>query len=193
VLGKDLIIIDQTFFWQSDENKRKYRLSNWSIICRPKDQGGLGIEVLELKNKCLLSKWLFKLLSQEGMWQQLLHNKYLHSIAEAEARPTDSPFWKGILKVKQDFFSIGVFKVGDGSSVRFWEDVWLGDMPLAAQFPFLFNIVRHKNVLVSTVLAQTPINITFRRGLNEHKYNEWLNMCHKLMNVNLTTEQDKFV
>jgi hypothetical protein len=37
------------FFWQSDAHKRKYRLSKWNIICRPKDQGGLGIEVLELK------------------------------------------------------------------------------------------------------------------------------------------------
>jgi hypothetical protein len=48
------------FFWQSDQNKKKYRLSKWNMVCRPKDQGGLGIEVLEVKNSCLLSKWLFK-------------------------------------------------------------------------------------------------------------------------------------
>ena len=36
------------FFWQSDEAK-KYRLARWDIICRPKDQGGLGIENLEVK------------------------------------------------------------------------------------------------------------------------------------------------
>jgi hypothetical protein len=55
------------FLWQSDQHKRKYRLSKWNIICRPKDQGGLGIEVLDIKNKCLLSKQLFKLLNDEGM------------------------------------------------------------------------------------------------------------------------------
>jgi hypothetical protein len=49
------------------------------MICRPKDQGGLGVEVLELKNRCLLSKWLFKLLNEEGVWQEILHNKYLQS------------------------------------------------------------------------------------------------------------------
>jgi hypothetical protein len=43
------------FFWQSDQNKRKYWLSKWNIICRPKDQEGLGIEVLEIKNICLLT------------------------------------------------------------------------------------------------------------------------------------------
>jgi hypothetical protein len=44
------------FFWQSDVNKRKYRLTKWNIVCRPKDQGGLGIEILKIKNRCLLSK-----------------------------------------------------------------------------------------------------------------------------------------
>jgi hypothetical protein len=29
------------FFWQSDENKRKYRLTKWNIVYRPKDQGAL--------------------------------------------------------------------------------------------------------------------------------------------------------
>ena len=27
------------FFWQSDQKKRKYRLTKWNIICRPKEQG----------------------------------------------------------------------------------------------------------------------------------------------------------
>lgn len=82
------------FFWQSDEHKKKYRLIKWNIICRPKDQGGLGIEVLDIKNKCLLSKWLFKLLHEEGVWQELLTNKYLNNktLSQVEAKPTDSQF-----------------------------------------------------------------------------------------------------
>jgi hypothetical protein len=119
------------FFWQSDETKKKYRLSRWNILCRPKDQGGLGIEVLELKNKCLLSKWLFKLLSEEGMWQQLLYNKYLKNktLSQVEAKPSDSQL-KGLMHVKKEFFNRVFFKVGNGMTVRFWEDVWMGDAPL---------------------------------------------------------------
>jgi hypothetical protein len=47
--------------------RKKYRLNKWNIVCRPKDQGGLEIEVHDIKNRCLLSKWLFKLLSEEGV------------------------------------------------------------------------------------------------------------------------------
>jgi hypothetical protein len=73
------------------------------------------------------------------------------------------------MRVKSDFFARGFFKVGCGSTVRFWEDVWLGDSPLAEQYPSLYNIVQHKNVLAATVLAQSPLNICFRRGLNDNK------------------------
>jgi hypothetical protein len=55
------------FLWESDEKKKKYRLAKWDIIFQPKDHGGLGIEVLGLKNRCLLSKWLVKLLTKEGV------------------------------------------------------------------------------------------------------------------------------
>ena len=154
------------FFWQSDHQKKKYRLTKWNIICRPKHQGGLGIEVLDIKNKCLLSKWLFKLLTEEGVWHELLHNKYIGSkIAQIEAKPNDSPFWKGIMRVKDDFFKHISFTLGNGQGIRFWEDPWLGDVPLSAQYPMLFNIVRHKEVLVSQVLAHDHLNIQFRRSL----------------------------
>jgi hypothetical protein len=109
------------FFWQSDGQKKKYKLTKWNIVCRPKDQGGLGIEVLDIKNRCLLSKWLFKLLSVEGVWQEMLSNKYLGSknLSQVQVKPTDSPFWKGIMKVKDDFFQRGSFVVRDGMKTRF--------------------------------------------------------------------------
>jgi hypothetical protein len=112
---------------------QKYRLTKWNIICRPKDQGGLGVEVLEIKNWCLLSKWLFKLLSEEGVLQELLYNKYLKNktLSQVTTKPTDSPFWKGLMGVKEDFFSRGFFKIGNGQRTRFWEDVWLGELPLS--------------------------------------------------------------
>jgi hypothetical protein len=49
-------------------------MTKGNIICRPKDQGGLGVEVSDVKNKCLLKKWLFKILNEESVWQKLLHN-----------------------------------------------------------------------------------------------------------------------
>ena len=184
------------FFWQSDGHKRKYRLTKWNIMCRPKDQGGLGIEVLETKNKALLCKWLFKILSEDaGVWHELIHNKYLHSksLSQVQSRPTDSHFWKGLMKVKNEFLERGSFVVGNGEKTRFWEDIWLGDKPLASQYPSLYNIVHRKQVSVADVLSHAPPpNLSFRRGLSGDKWTKWLHLVERIMQVNLTNQNDVF-
>uniref|UniRef100_A0A453IS93 Reverse transcriptase zinc-binding domain-containing protein n=1 Tax=Aegilops tauschii subsp. strangulata TaxID=200361 RepID=A0A453IS93_AEGTS len=80
------------------------------------------------KNKCLMSKWLYRLETEpEGMWSQILRNKYLHSktLAQVTIRPNDSPFWKGLMRTKDLFFRRIKFVIGNGMSTRFWEDTWL--------------------------------------------------------------------
>jgi hypothetical protein len=37
------------------------------IVSTPKDQGGFGVLNLDIQNKCLLRKWLFKLLNKDGV------------------------------------------------------------------------------------------------------------------------------
>jgi hypothetical protein len=82
------------FFWQSEEHKKKYRLAKWNILCQPKEVGGLGIKNLHIQKRCLLSKWLFKLINEEGIWQNLLRKKYLknETIAQVQKKPGDSHF-----------------------------------------------------------------------------------------------------
>ena len=82
--------------------------------------------------------------------------------------------------------------VGDGKGIRFWEDTWLGDAPLAEQYPSLYAIVRHKNVVVNDVLSHAPLNIGFTRTLTGNKWTVWLQLVEKLMGVNLTNEPDSY-
>jgi hypothetical protein len=93
---------------------------------------------------------------------------------------------RGVLVVEEDGTVVVV-------SVRFWEDVWLGKTSLAQQYPSLYNIVQRKNVLVANVLSQTPLNIGFRRVLNDHKWNQWVHLCQRLMSIQLNNDQDKFM
>jgi hypothetical protein len=59
-----------------------------------KNQGGLGIHNLDIKNTTLLNKWLFKLLTTKGTWQQILYKKYLgsKSLSQFQWKNKDSPF-----------------------------------------------------------------------------------------------------
>jgi hypothetical protein len=87
------------------------------VVCRPKDQGGLGVHDLEVKNSALLGKWLFKLLTEDGVWQTLLKRKYIGS--KAVWKPRDSHFWAGLMATKKFFFCYGTFSTKDGSQIRF--------------------------------------------------------------------------
>jgi hypothetical protein len=73
--------------------------------------GGLGVSNLAVKNISLLSKWLFKLLNEEVMWQQLLKNKYLgkKSLSQISRRQGDSQFWSDLVNIKDQFLRWGHF------------------------------------------------------------------------------------
>jgi len=182
------------FFWQNDQHKKKYRLVRWPIIYQPKEQGGLGIQNLEIQNKCLLNKWLYKLLNEDGIWQELIRNKYIKNktLSQVTKKPGDSHFWMGLMGVKEQFLRLGRFKVSDGSQIRFWEDRWLGRVLLKEVYPSLYKVARRKQSTVAEVLRSVPINITFRRALVGNKLLDWRDLIGRIASINLQDGRDSF-
>jgi len=73
-----------------------------------------------------LSKWLFKLLTSDGTWQQILRNEYLGSklLSQVEWKARDSHFWSGLMKVKQAGISTLRCHHSEGWVTNsFWEDI----------------------------------------------------------------------
>jgi hypothetical protein len=82
---------------------------------------------------------LFKLSNEEGVWLEIQQSKYFESktFSQVKAKSKDSSFFKGILRVKEEFFRRGSFVVGSGSNTRLWEDTGLGGMCISQQYPSL--------------------------------------------------------
>ena len=55
--------------------------------------------------------------------------------------------WKNIRKDWQN----AVFSLGDGRRLRFWEDIWCGEVALSNTFPNQFNMAVHKEAMVVDV------------------------------------------
>jgi hypothetical protein len=68
-------------------------------------------------------------------------------------KQVETPFgvgvWKHIRRGWELFSKFIRFEVGDGTRIRFWQDVWCGDQPLKESFPVLFRIARNKEAWVS--------------------------------------------
>ena len=63
--------------------------------------------------------------------------------------------WAGIVGSINHLHSSGIvplnsirFKVGDGSSIRFWKDTWLGDAPLYIRYNRLFHLDNNKDCFI---------------------------------------------
>jgi hypothetical protein len=157
-------------------------------MCLPKDCGGLGIQNQEIQTRCLLSKWLFKLINEDDIWQNLLRRKYLSNktLSQAHKQPGDSHFWAGLIKVKGHFLQCGRFKINSGLDTRLGEDIWLGDKPLKSVYGNLYQIVRKKSATVAEVLSTTPLNVNFQRALTGSNLAAWYRLVASVLNTRLT-------
>ena len=50
----------------------KYHLVRWGVLCKSKKKEGLGIEDIWKMGISLLSKWWWKLETEDGIWQTWL-------------------------------------------------------------------------------------------------------------------------
>jgi hypothetical protein len=78
---KDWNTSDQDSFRKEIVRRKKYLLAKWNVVYRPKDQGWFCIHDLEVKSREILGKWLFKLMTKDGPWQNILKIKYIGSKA----------------------------------------------------------------------------------------------------------------
>jgi hypothetical protein len=96
------------------------------------------------------------------------------------------------MSVKDDFLNMERFHLQDGKKIRFWKDLWIGDIALKVQYPNLFNIVRRKIETVAEVFRLSPLNVSFRRSLVDGNLQSWHNLVMRLTNIQLTNRPDIF-
>ena len=63
--------------------------------------------------------------------------------------------WKSIRNGWDRFLQFVRYKVGDGSTIKFWSDTWCGETSLKVRFSELYRIARLKEALVRELLSYT--------------------------------------
>lgn len=185
--------LERDFLWQGREEKRKFHLLEWRSICQPKKMGGLGIRPLKLVNQALLGKWLSRIgEDNNSLWRKIILAKYeLGRNGWDIGGPSyrHSAIWKGITSVREMFNSHISFQVGSGSAIYFWLDVWMGDRPLAEQFPHLYRCARNNNAVIFYYIdrnsSQMTWSPTFRRNLRGEEERELLSLLDLLENFSI--------
>jgi hypothetical protein len=126
-LCDDMEKMQRSFVWGDTDQSRKSHLISWETCCLPKEGGGLGFKRPQLMNEAFLMKILWNLINKPNdLWCKVLYSKYGRNKdlrTSITSQPYDSPLWKALCKVWDDFQSNIIWQIGDGN-VNFWLDKW---------------------------------------------------------------------
>ncbi|CAN1219300.1 Putative ribonuclease H protein At1g65750, partial [Linum perenne] len=127
-------IIDRkirSFIWGSKEGARKIHLVNWESICKPKDQGGLGVRSAKELNQAFIMKLTWGLMKNtEALWVKVLKTKYLKQYVNGFSPCKSkrwSSCWKGINETWPIFTGGLYWGIRNGKQTNFWRERWLDD------------------------------------------------------------------
>jgi hypothetical protein len=118
------------YWWSQQENEHKAHWVSWQDMMRPKEEGGLGFRDIYSFNLAMLAKQGWRLIqAPESLCAKVLRAKYFADgdVINAKPIPGMSYVWRSILKGFQ-ILKLGIiWRVGDGNSIRIWEDQWIPD------------------------------------------------------------------
>jgi len=116
------------FLWQGSNASRKFPLLKWKEVCTPYNEGGADIKNLEIVNKALLGKWIWRfVVEMNNLWHQIIAAKYGTSPTRWWTNESSlyraSFIWKCIAKMAPSVLNKVSYSLGSGSGIRFWMDL----------------------------------------------------------------------
>uniref|UniRef100_A0A2N9IEM8 Reverse transcriptase zinc-binding domain-containing protein n=1 Tax=Fagus sylvatica TaxID=28930 RepID=A0A2N9IEM8_FAGSY len=191
----------RNLLWGTSEEVAKIHLVKWDMVCSPYSHGGLAIKNIRRFNEALLGKWLWQFgVEREAFWRKVIMVKYgsLEGgwISKAPNEPHGVGLWKFIHSRWAKFSKFTAFEVGDGSLIRFWDDVWCIDEPLKLAYPELYRIACVKDALVVDFVQirgqAMHWEVTFTRLAQDWELESISSFFDLLYSTNiLSTEKDK--
>ncbi|MCI08983.1 putative non-LTR retroelement reverse transcriptase, partial [Trifolium medium] len=172
--------IQREFLWGGKSGRKRINWVKWDDVCKPKSEGGLGVRDIRAINISLLTKWRWKLLTDDrSLWKEVIRGKYGGAaIGRVELGDDCKPWfsslwWRDISSIganlELNWFSREVTKrIGNGMHTKFWTDKWVGDTTLKERFLRLFSISTQKEDSIATLWNRNGSdrwNVVWRRRL----------------------------
>ncbi|XP_058082388.1 uncharacterized protein LOC131230485 [Magnolia sinica] len=182
--------IRRDFLWFSKDNQRKFHPLEWSEVCKVFRGGGASIKNLKSMNLALLGKWVWLFASErEAQWVKIVRGKY--GVAPGDLWPKAlssykaSHIWKGILRIQNHVIQHSCLELGNGSTICFWEDSWLGELPLKIQFPLLYRLSPERDICIincySLMAGRIVWDIRCFRNLDDSEALEFQTLMESLL------------
>lgn len=121
------------FWWGDTADTKKLHLKAWDVLCKPKCSGGLGFWRFRDINVAMITKLGWRLCTDTTRpWVQLVKSKYLRGRRLLDLQQTTqaaSWIWNGIHNCYGSLRNGLCICIGQNSSSRIYEDLWLPGWP----------------------------------------------------------------
>ncbi|KAL0439663.1 UNVERIFIED_CONTAM: hypothetical protein Slati_2449300 [Sesamum latifolium] len=127
----------RSFLWKGS-NGSGYAKVSWHQVCRPIEEGGLGIRGLLALNRGLMSKHLWRIISADNtsLWVTwIFHYRLRSQSVWTVSDCTGSWGWRKLLRLRVHLQPFVHHKIGSGDSFSLWHDLWHDMGPLILWFP----------------------------------------------------------
>ncbi|KAG7585320.1 Reverse transcriptase domain [Arabidopsis thaliana x Arabidopsis arenosa] len=117
------------FLWSGSPTDHSKTKVAWEDVCKPKEEGGLGIRRLRDSSRVFALSLIWRLFTASGsLWvawsrRYLFPNASFWSVSEGTL---GSWIWRKLLKLRPLAASLMCMEVKNGNSTMFWWDNWTG-------------------------------------------------------------------
>jgi hypothetical protein len=131
-------------------------------------------------------------LDDNKIWKQIIDSKYNVSNPNIFACSVSgaSPFWKGVLWAAKAAKMGYMWKVGNGRTIKFWEDHWFGSCSLAIQFWEVYFLLNEQNKTIAELWDGVSLKMTFRRCFDHKLMLQWFEIQQIAQTILLNDSKD---
>jgi hypothetical protein len=83
--------------------------------------------------------------------------------------------------------------VGNGKLIKFWEDVWFGNSPLATQYWDIYYIVNQQTKTIEDLWYGSQLRCTFRRTFTTELLVQWQEILVIASSISFTDSEDQLI